>query len=59
VAEYRAYLIDELGHILRPAKAINAETDEEAIKVARQLVQDHDIELWQEARRVIILRHKK
>jgi hypothetical protein len=43
---YRAYVIDERGSISRPATIIEANTDVNAISATEQLMNGHDIELW-------------
>jgi hypothetical protein len=49
--DYRAYLIGSDGHF---AEAIPLECadDDEAKKQAEQLVDGHDVELWQRARKI-------
>jgi hypothetical protein len=54
--EYRAYLLNDLGRVSRAAIFIRVETDREAIETAKQFTAKHDIELWQAARRVAILK---
>ena len=53
--DYRAYLIKR-GHIEGPPNIVVADTDQEAIDQAKQLVDGHDVELWERARFVIGLR---
>jgi hypothetical protein len=57
--DYRAYLLDEAGHISHPPKIIAAETDDEAVEAAMPFVNGHDVELWHLDRRVALLRHIK
>jgi hypothetical protein len=45
MADYRAYLIDQNDRILS-AKEIQADSDEEALDVAKQFVEGFDIEIW-------------
>jgi hypothetical protein len=49
--DYRAYLIGSDGHFYNavPLKCTN---DDEAIEKARQLLDGHDVELWQLDRKV-------
>ena len=48
--EYRAYLIGD-GHIVQRVELVC--TDDEAAKEqAKTLAEGHDVELWQEARRI-------
>ena len=44
---YRAFEIDESGHIISVPAPINCNTDQEAILVATKLVDGRAIELWQ------------
>ena len=44
--EYRAYILDEDGHVDRAIPFLCPD-DESAKKFARQLVDGHDVELWQ------------
>jgi hypothetical protein len=48
---YYAFVIGEDGHVTKRIE-INCENDEEAKRCARQLVDGHAIELWQEARMI-------
>ena len=48
---YCAFVIGEDGHITTRIEII-CENDEEAKRCARQLVDGHAIELWQEARMI-------
>jgi hypothetical protein len=43
---YRAYIMGDDGHILRPVE-LHCENDEDAAENARKLVDGHDVELWQ------------
>jgi hypothetical protein len=43
---YRIYRIDDEGHIKGPAIPIEAETDQQALKQARQYVDSLAIEVW-------------
>jgi hypothetical protein len=42
---YRAYLIDENNRV-RSCKTVDADTDEEALKAARQFANGCDVEVW-------------
>ncbi len=55
--EYRAYLIGPDGHIQRRVDLI-CEHEEAAKNSARQLVDGHDVELWQGARKLVRFYHK-
>ena len=49
--EYRAYIVNDDGHFIR---AVDFETrdDEAAKERAKQLVDGHDVELWQLYRKI-------
>jgi hypothetical protein len=49
--DYRAYLIGTDGHYFKSV-ALDALDDAGAIAAARQLVDGHDIELWQRDRKI-------
>jgi hypothetical protein len=48
---YRAYLIGRDGHFMKAIDLI-CDDDDGARKCARQMVDGHDVELWQHDRRV-------
>jgi hypothetical protein len=56
MSEYRAYIVGSDGHIFN-AVDLECPDDAEAMKQAEQLVDGHDVELWQRARRIIVLKH--
>jgi hypothetical protein len=49
--DYRAYLIGTDGHFFKSV-VLDADDDAEAIAAARQLVDGHDVELWQRDRKI-------
>ena len=55
--EYRAYIVNDDGHFIR---AVDFETrdDEAAKEQAKQLVDGHDVELWQLHRKIGTFKHK-
>jgi hypothetical protein len=53
---YYAYFLED-GHIMSRVEIV-AEDDAEATQKARQYLDGHDIEVWQEARKVTLLKHK-
>ena len=57
MAEYRAYIIGDDGHIQR-FEPIVCDDDDAAIAAATRLVDGHDIEVWQAGRKVTTLKHK-
>jgi hypothetical protein len=56
--EYRAYILGPDGQIQSRVDLI-CESDEDARKKAKQLVDGHDVELWQGARKVMRFYHKE
>jgi hypothetical protein len=56
MAEYRAYVIGEDGHI-RNFRAFVCDGDLDAMVWAKQLLDDYDIELWSGDRFVIRFAH--
>jgi hypothetical protein len=53
--EYRVYRLDHEGHIFAPPHGFTCASDEDAIAAAKQLIDGHDIELWQATRLVVRL----
>jgi hypothetical protein len=51
---YRAYIMDDDGHILKPPVELHCENDDAAKEQARKLVDGHDVELWQLDRKVSV-----
>jgi hypothetical protein len=51
MAEYRAFILDEDGHIDRSVEFLCPD-DEAAKKYVRQFVDGHDVELWQGNRQI-------
>ena len=49
---YRLYPLDQGGHVCDPPNIIEADSDADAIAQAMQLVNGHDLEIWDQARRV-------
>jgi hypothetical protein len=58
MAEYRAYILDSDGHIVEPVD-FECDDDEAAKERAKQLVDGHDVELWQLGRKVDTLKRKQ
>jgi hypothetical protein len=54
--EYRAYIIGLDGHV-QSRVDIRCDDEAEAIMLARQLVDGHDVELWQLDRQIETFRH--
>jgi hypothetical protein len=57
MADYRVYIIGADGHF-RSAIPLVCENDDDAIERAKQLVDGHDLELWQLGRKVVGISHK-
>ncbi|MEH2514295.1 hypothetical protein V1291_005649 [Nitrobacteraceae bacterium AZCC 1564] len=53
--DYKAYFIGRDGHFFN-AKDLLCDSDEVAIEAAKQLVDGHDVELWQRHRKVAKLK---
>jgi hypothetical protein len=51
---YRVYKIDPNGHISAPPELIECADDAAAVAEARKYVDGHDIELWDNGRRVAV-----
>lgn len=55
--DYRAYIIGKDRHV-QGYEPLICEDDDMAIAAAERLVDGHDVELWQGARKVTKLAHK-
>jgi hypothetical protein len=49
MVDYRAYVLDKDGHIIK-AEPLSCESDDEAVTAAQLFVDGHDVEIWQRAR---------
>jgi hypothetical protein len=56
--DYRAYLIDRNGRILSRTD-LTCRDEEAAKEQAKQLLDGHDVELWQRDRRIATFKHEK
>ena len=54
--DYRAYILGPDGHVQNRVD-LQCDDDVGAIKLAKQLVDDHDVELWQLDRKIETFRH--
>ena len=57
MAHYRAYVIAQDGHFIKSV-ILDCVDDNAAIESAKQLVDGHDIELWQLDRQIAKFEHK-
>jgi hypothetical protein len=57
VAEYRAYILEGDGRILRAIELVCPD-DDTAKEYAKRLVDGHDVELWRGDRKVTAFKHK-
>jgi hypothetical protein len=55
--EYRVYIIGSDGHF-HSAVPLECADDDEAMERAEQLVDGHDVELWQRDRKIAKFQHK-
>lgn len=53
---YQAYIIGPDGHVANRVD-LNCKDETEAIRLAKQLVDGHDVELWQLDRKIQTFRH--
>jgi hypothetical protein len=58
MADYRLYQLDKNGHIVGPPDGFICDSDQDAIEIAKRLIDGQDAELWQLDRLVIRLRSK-
>lgn len=57
MADYRAYIIGSDGHFHKSVP-LDCPDDEEAKQQAEQLVDGHDVELWQRDRKIAVFVRK-
>lgn len=55
--DYRVYIIDHDGHF-QNAVPLECADDDAAMAKAKQLVDGHDVELWQRDRKIAAFAHK-
>jgi hypothetical protein len=58
MSDYRAYIIGSDGHFYKKVD-LDASDDMAAIAAAQQLVDGHDVELWQLDRKIAKFEHKQ
>jgi hypothetical protein len=54
--DYRAYIMGPDGHVQNRVE-LRCDDDVEAIRLAKQIVDGHDVELWQLDRHIETFRH--
>jgi hypothetical protein len=59
MSEFRGYVIGWDGHILQRIELDNCSDESEAREKAKQLVDGHDVELWERARLIERFRHQE
>lgn len=61
MSNYRAYIVGSDGSDghFHSAKVVVADDDAQALQIAEQLVDAHEVELWQLDRKVGVLRSKE
>ena len=57
MAHYRAYLVGQDSYFIK-AVDLDCADDDAAIKRAQKMVDGHDVELWQHARRIAKFDHR-
>jgi hypothetical protein len=55
MSHYRAYLIGSDGHFTKSVD-LSCDNDDAASEKAKQLIDGHDVELWQQARKVAVFK---
>jgi hypothetical protein len=58
MAHYRAYIMGDDGHISKAVDLV-LKDDAEALEAAKQLVDGHDVELWERERRIALLKRQE
>ena len=56
---YRAFPVDEAGHVCAPPREFNARSDVEAIAFAMMHIETHAVEVWDHERRVGVIQPDK
>jgi hypothetical protein len=55
VPDYRVYFVNDEGHFFK-SETLECPDDAAAIESAKQFIDGHDLELWQRARKITILK---
>ena len=55
---YRLYLLDQDNHITGVPKVLACDSDEDAVERAKQIVDGHDVEVWQGSRLITVIKSK-
>lgn len=56
---YRAYFLDEDGKISTAPTVLKCASDEQALQLAKPMVDGHDIEIWHGSRFVTLLQREE
>jgi hypothetical protein len=57
MADYRAYIVGSDGHFFNSVE-VECTDDDTVVEKAEQLVDGHDVELWQRACKIATFEHK-
>jgi hypothetical protein len=55
---YRIFTVGDDGHIHGPPENVTCDDDLAAVRIARSIQSGFDLEVWQETRRVAVLKPK-
>ena len=55
MAVYRIYVLSPEGHVIAPAQLVECPDDNQAIREARQYVDEEPVEVWEGTKRVVRL----
>lgn len=58
MAEYRAYLLKPDGHVWQRFDLVCDDDDDAKVR-AKQLVDGHDVELWQRSRKIATFKYNQ
>lgn len=53
---YRLYLVDQDNHVACTPKVLTFASDENAVERAKQIVDGHDVEVWQGTRLITVIK---
>lgn len=55
---YRLYLVNRENHITQAPEILTSDSDEDAVERAKQIVDGHDVEVWQGSRLITVIKSK-